>query len=166
MSEFIAKPYLSSTFAEPALSRTEYKWYNRHKCAKITFPFLSKHPIFLVKKCKSWWPSLSLAPTHQLMATEASILAPSHKNCTGGYQGLRPDLSPPTSPPLFSSFPLLPSYPPLLHPFLLSSSSCVNPVASCRSLSGGCHLTGRRNPTKNRLQHAGLDVHQPVLKRC
>ena len=30
------------------------------------FPFLPKPS---VKKCKSWWPSLSLAPTHQLMAT-------------------------------------------------------------------------------------------------
>ena len=62
-----------STFAEPALSRTEYKYDNWHKCAEITFPFLPKTSQIFSEKCKSWWPSLSLAPTHQLMATEASI---------------------------------------------------------------------------------------------
>ena len=60
-----------------------------YKRAKNTFPFTQKLSQNFHWKCASLrWPSLSLAPTLQLMATKASILDPLHQiNLGGGIKG-------------------------------------------------------------------------------
>ena len=56
------------------------------------FLFLPKTSQIFCEKVQVLVASLSLAPTHQLMATQASILAPLTIDIEG-YHGLRPDLS-------------------------------------------------------------------------
>ena len=93
ISEF-CKSYLSSTFASPALSRTEYIMTFDNKCAQITFTFMhSLQNLSPSSKNSKVWQVLGGLFTH-LPPTPNTRWPPKPPSwCTrfkGGYPGLRP----------------------------------------------------------------------------
>ena len=91
ISKIDTRAYLPSTFASPALSRTEYDTKQTKECAQKNFHFHQNweitsgqrldepttRPCWKFQKMTSlWWPQLSLASRPaSTMATKASILA-------------------------------------------------------------------------------------------
>ena len=96
----------SSTFAEPAFSRTEYKYDNWYKCAQITFPFSQKRPKSSVKKWKSAsLGGLSLTCPHPPVDGHPSLHpGPLTINIEGVSWAPPWSLPPPSPPPHFPPF--------------------------------------------------------------